>query len=552
MLGAFNLPLKTKTVAQGFLLFAKELKKNRFTFLAPLPLWMFLIGFLTIHHQFQFELGVSGTWSFVAASIILAIVYGLQCFSDETERNTLDFILTRPVSPYGMIMVKYGLSLLVLFGWLVLFRTFLALRLSIIPLPEGIGIEWLYGTLAIVHGMSFLAGLIKKSLERLFMISVMTLFVAGLSYYLWRKVFELVAANYFWPDIPRYLEDFLAKTLPLYLTMLSLATPLVGVIWYLRSRIRLWSFKPAWCLAGIWLGTFLLILGAQKILAPPLWPDQGVQSGDWCAQSGIVLAGPDERRQQSLFKTHPMLYRLTLTRLGKKPRTIYKGINLSRPSFSPDGKTVVFSENGRLRLYDIRTRKTKKLGGGDLPTWSEDGKKIIYAHIIGKNGWGQLFLLNLGNGKKTQLLTSPRFLTGLAWDSSRNRLYMLNYSRELEFLDLKTKKIESCLFENNAQPQLFGIVHPSLKLSRKADLLVIGQVFNQSLRIFALDLKNQKIVLIQEKDDFRLKSNGPILMNDDFSALIYQRFDGSFGYEATYRKVEENHHHHDGENEEDE
>lgn len=551
MIGAFNLPLKTKTFTQGFLLFTKELKKNRFTFLAPLPLWMFLMGFLKIHHQFRFELGASGTWSFIAAAIILAIVYGLQCFSDETERNTLDFILTRPVSPYWMIMVKYGLSLLVLFGWLILFQALLALRLSIIPLPAGIGIAWIYVTLAIVHGMSFLAGLIKKGLERLFIITVMTLFIAGLSYYLWRKVFELVAANYYWPDIPQYLEDFLAKTLPLYLTMLSLATPLVGVIWYLRSRTRLWSFKPAWWLAGIWLGTFLLIMGAQKILAPPLWPDASVQAGDWNAQSGIVLAGPDDRRQRSLFKTHPRLYRLTFTRLGKKPRTIYKGINLSRPSFSPEGKTVIFSENGRLRLYDIRTGKTKKFGRGDLSTWSEDGQKIIYAKIIGKNGWSQLFLLNLHNGEQTRLLTSPRFLTGLAWDSSRNRLYMLNYSRELQCLDLKTKKIQGCLFENNAQPQLFGVVHPSLKLSRKADLLLIGQVFNQVLRIFALDLKSQKIALIQEKDDFRLKSNGPILMNDDFSALIYQRFDGSFGYEATYRKVEENHHHHDGEREED-
>lgn len=549
MLGAFNLSLKTKTFAQGFLLLTKELKKNRFMFLAPLPFWIFLMGFLKIHHQSRLELGPSGTWSFIAAAIILAIVYGLQCFSDETERNTLDFILTRPVSPYWMIMVKYGLSLSILFGWLIIFQAFLALGLSVIPLPAGIGGAWLYVTLAIVHGMSFLAGLIKKGLERLFMITVTTLFIAGLSYYLWRKAFELVAANYFWPDVPQSLEDFLAKTLPFYLTMLSLATPLVGAIWYLRSRIRLWSFKPAWWLAGIWLVTFLLMMGAQKIMAPPLWPDASVQSGDWSAQSGIVLAGPDELRQGSLFKTHPRLYRLTLTRLGKKPRTIYKGINLSSPSFSPDGKTVIFSENGSLRLYDIRTGKVKKFGRGDLSTWSEDGRKIIYAERIGKNGWSRLLLFNLRNGEQTELLKFPRFLTGLAWDSSRNRLYMLNYGRELECLDLKTKKIEGCIFEKNAQPQLFGIVHPSLKLSRKADLLFIGQVFDQVLRILALDLKSRQVVLIQEKDDFRLKSNGPVLMNDDFSALIYQRFDGSFGYEATYRKVEENHHHHEGERE---
>ncbi|HBF39245.1 MAG TPA: hypothetical protein DDW50_18240 [Firmicutes bacterium] len=549
MLAAFNLPLKTGS--QWFLLLIKELKKNRFSFLAPLPLFVFFIGFLKIHHQFQFELGVSGTWSFIVVSIIMAMIYGLQCFSDEADHKTLDFILTRPVSPYLIIMIKYWLSFLVLFGWFILFRIFLALNLTKIPLPDGIGIEWLYLALAIVYGMSFLAGLINKGLERFFVITVMTGLIVGVSYYLWKKVFELAAANYYWPDIPPYLENFLAKTLPLYLTILGLATPFVGAIWYLRSRVRLWNFKPAWGLLGFWLGTFLLIMSAQNILAPPLWPDENVISGDWRDQSGIVLAGPVEWRPQFLNKTHQAICRLTLSRPGHKPRVIYKGINLNAPSFSPDGKTIAFSENGRLQLYDIKSQKIRKFGRGELATWSEDGKKIIYAEKIGQNGLSQLFLLNLHNGQKARLSMPPCNMAGLAWDSLRNHLYIFGFDRELECLDLKTKQVRGRSFEKDVQPQLFGIIHSSLKLSRKADLLLIGQVFDQTLRIFALDLRNGKVTLAQEKDDFRLKTNGPILMNDNFTALIYQRLDGSFGYEATYSKVEESHHHYEGASEED-
>lgn len=537
----------------GFFLIRNEIERNLIAFLLPLPILavMGIYLFLTGNSKIMFH--SHGIWAVIGGCAFLAMVYGLQCFSGDADRKTLDFVISRPVSPILVVSVKYFTSLFWLLLWLLLFQKVLFINLQKLPLPKGMGLEWIFLIILTLHAMSLFSGLLAKGLERFFAVIVMTGIVAYLSYYFWSVLFELIAANYFWFDIPPYLMSLLTRIFPIYLTIISLAVPLTGTLWLLRNKISLKYFSPGKGVIGIWVITFFLLLTVDNFLAPPLRPNKTAKFGDWSQNAGVVLAGPldpkFEFKQLRALENIPC--RLTLSKLGHKPKIIYQGINLTKPRFSPDGKNLLFSENRVLKILNLQNKEIKIIDQGDFGCWSQEGGEVIYARNIGDNLYKLIMIDLLTNAKQT-IIPDPLEISNLLWDSKRNIVYLVGYASEIKVLDLKTKIIKKMVFENEQEPKLFfGLTNPCVVIN-ESGMAALGYLFQDGLKIYSFSHDSEKILLTEEYTNFRLKAEAPVLISTDRQRLIWPRFDGGFGYQATkiyidkeHELAHKHHHHHE-------
>lgn len=524
------------------ILTGNEIKRNAPAWLAPLPVLLGTIWWSSNSEWRPLNLNAAGTWTYILAGIILVMVYGLQSFSSEADRQTLDFILTKPLSPFSIICAKYLPGLAIFFCWLSAFSFLVKPNLDLLNLPKGIGPEWLILVLLTVHAVSFFSGLLARGLERFMVITVLSLVTAAGAYFLWNKIFTLITANFLWFDIPPRLLFFLEKLLPIYLAVLSLLAPLTGVYWSLKSKIRLWRFPPVLRLCGVWLVTLLTVAIAQLLFAPTIWPDRNGKSGDWHPGRGVVLAGMNQTTP-SLEPTGFQSY-LSLTRPGHKPRIIYTGTKISNPRFSADGKYLVFSENGRLKMMDSAKKTTVDIGEGEVATWSEDGMRLITAKKVGPKGLSLLFLVDLKNNGTRQLTSDQFEVTDLIWDCRREKLYIFSFTDQLHCLDLKDNSVKVLDFPEHDQPKFFGVVKPSIRYIKEKHLVFIGQVFARTIKIYHLNLETQAIGFSEEKSDFRILTNGPLLFNQEGTAYLWPRIDGGFVYQSTYYDPDHDHHHH--------
>lgn len=74
------------------------------------------------------------------------------------------------------------------------------------------------------------------------------------------------------------------------------------------------------------------------------------------------------------------------------------------PKYSPDGKRIAWTSGKNIdEIWIMNSDGTNqfKLTQGEKPSWSPDGKKIVYSKAVGDKI--ALFIFELGNGKITQL-----------------------------------------------------------------------------------------------------------------------------------------------------
>ena len=540
----------------SILLIKNEFSHNFLSFILPIPIYLCLLGYILLTGQKPVNIGVNGTWIFITFGILLAMIYGLQCFSGDSDKKTLDFILTRPVSIPNIVLIKYFSGLSVLGIWIYLFWQSIMLDLSQLPLPKGIGPEWIILLILIVYSMSMFSGLLAKGLERFFVVIVLTGAMSYLSYFLWSKLFYLITANYYWYDIPPYQMKFITTYFPLFLTLVSLITAITATIWQLRSRIPVWRFNLAKTTIFLWLLTSIIVFLTEYLLAPPLWPISNAKFGDWHSSKGIVIVNPVESQYEfrRIRQGENVQFQLKLSKLGRKPKTIYAGINLAHPRFSPDGKSILFSEQNILKIINTKNKKIKQLGPGYFGTWSADGTKLIYAKTIGKKGLSSLFIRDLKTGTKKIVTPHHYELADIIWDSQKKQLYLIGFATNIKRLDLSTGKIFEYSYQKEEKPSsYFGFFAPAVTLDNNTHNLFIAQVLQEDLCIYMISPEQEKIELQEKFSNFRLKTGAILLLNNDLTSFLWPRIDGTFGFQATKLYIGKEHalsHHHEHDHDE--
>lgn len=415
---------------------AKEWGQNRAAYLFPLPFLVLAVIYrLSAGHPLSLASGP--TIAMLVGAAVLAMVYGLQGFSGEADRQTLDFVLAKPVAPICLVLLKYFLNTAVYAAWLGLFASCLRLELPELPLARGMNANWLLVGLLTLEAMGFLAGLLTRGTERLLATILLTAASCALCYGIWRRVLGLVEVKYFWPDIPPHLYNLVVGFLPFILLCGILFIPPVFCFWLLRGRPNPLRFRPIWRVALVWLGVWLLAEGSRAALGPSLWPlprdFRFGASGDWHQRAGLVFAGPPTGTRVPL---------LAVGRLGGRVRTIYRGTWVHTPRWSPDGAAIAFVDNGWIKI--LRGGKIRRIARGEHPFWAADGGSLLYAETAGRDRHATGFYRYLlATGRKTAVLRQESRLVGLAWDSRRGRLYLFERDGTLKDVDLQSGKIRS-------------------------------------------------------------------------------------------------------------
>lgn len=557
-------------IHSGLVLFYNELKRNLILFLIPLPVFAILLNVNIFSPGSKIIVGANGTWAYISIGILLAMTYGLQCFSQDADKKTLDFIITRPISLYLIILVKYLTSIGIFLIWSFLIRNQIQLNLSELPLPNGMGEEWILLTFLTIHAISLFSGLLVKGLERFFAIIILTGSMTYLCYQFWVKLFDLLMANYFWYDIPPYQMNFVIKVFPILLAILALITPLIATLWQLKNRIPLQHFTSGKTIIGIWLSIYLLILMAQYLFSPPLWPDGTFKSGDWHDQAGIVTASTVDPSYEDriVLYNEQVKFKLNLTQLGQKPKVLYQGYNLYHPSISPNGKMIAFTEDNILKVMNIKTKEvieiynpksknnlidsitTKQpqrsiLYKPNFAIWGEDSKHLIYVDFLNDNGLSNLYLFHTQKGLLKKINKEPLTVGDLVWDSCENALYIIgnDHDNAITYLNTNSLKQKTYPMPSKIRPStIFSLTGPCV-IDHRTEKILLVMKYLDTIRIYSFDIHNKEFDLVEQYVDERIKPNIPILLNNNLTAFIFPRLDGSFQYKATKFHIDKNHDH---------
>lgn len=533
----------------AWVLVVHEIKRNRLAYLFPLILLFLLYLSSFIFRAITISKSIIGM-SFIGFYTVLAMTYGLLAFSGDQDHKTLDFMISRPIPPYLILGVKYGISGLILLGWYILFQQLFPLHWDSLPLPKGVNEHWLTLLVLTIHAISLLAGLLSKGLERFFMVIVTTSGVAYLCYFVWNQLFQLMTANYYWYDIPPVLMKTLSTGIPLILTVLGLLIPLTVAMWQLRNRLPLSQFRPGQITIAVWLSILIGVGLLEMIFAPVLYPIPTAKYGDWHETSGIIIAKTIDPKYafHRIPDNQQIPCQLLLSKPNRKSRVIYQGNNLMFPRFSPDGKSVVFSEADVLRVIDLKTKHVITIGPGRTGAWSDDGQRIIFNRQIGPQGLSQLYEYHCSNQTLRELTSQTFCVADLLWNPTQNELLIVDFDQSLHHLNLSDLSIHTTPFKDIDESHVvFGITRPIIRLDPENEYLVLGYIMHNSLKIHLYDLHEKEFKFIQEITDFRLKSDAPVFFKPDLSAILWPRIDGGFTYEATKYHVDRDHElsHHD-------
>ncbi|MEP6894855.1 MAG: hypothetical protein ABI986_04525 [Chloroflexota bacterium] len=127
------------------------------------------------------------------------------------------------------------------------------------------------------------------------------------------------------------------------------------------------------------------------------------------------------------------VYRLDLNDGSLDKLTNLIGVD-NAPEISPDGQQLVFMHNSPTKnTYQIMTADRNGGSAGNIsgingwdPTWSPDGKQILFASD--KNGTNQLYTVKLDGSKLTKITNLPAIRGRSDWSPDGN--YIVTYSGE--------------------------------------------------------------------------------------------------------------------------
>jgi ABC-type transport system involved in multi-copper enzyme maturation permease subunit len=520
-------------------LLKKELLQNRDAYAFPLLLAIPLLIYLLLHSDSSLTLSPQATIVVVVAGAILAIVYGLMGLAGESDRKSLDFLLTRPIPPALLVLVKYLVNLGIYLLWVLCFTRLMKLDFSAFPLPKGMAVEWILLSLLVLQSTSFFAGLLVRGSERLVFIALLFSGMAGICYLLWKMIFDLITARYFWFDIPPHIYRILTSIFPTIVLICSLITPLVFVLWLVKGRPPIYKFRPIRRMLFVWLGLFGLCYLAYSTLGPSLWPISfHSHGGDWHPKSGVAVAGVDY-----MARKNPQRY-LGVARIGGKLRPLITGTHIYSPRWSPDGKALAYVDNGTIKVY--RHKKPVVVDTGYYPFWSKDGVSLAYIKMEVDEP-SKVVVKQLDSGRTDILYqTDISQVLGFAWDSDSNRLFLLDRTGYLVDIQTKTDTIHRIKLET---PIHLVMQRPMIVLEPEGKLL-LSTTYEREFYINSYDPESQELKKITSRTGEDLDPVSQTIICLDGKGFLWPRRDGAYEYQGILPPHEHDHgHEHEHEHE---
>lgn len=529
------------------LLYKKEWTQNLILYIFPFPFVIILIG---LRFSGQLSLIPSQMLPIITISVplVLAIAYGLQGFDVEENAQTRDFLLVKPLSVWQIIMEKWFAGFGTVLVWTLGFIFGAQPQLWTWPLLTSVstwvGILLIYAVI-LTYSSSFLAGIWIKGPKKLLVAGGFSLVTFAVFFITWSS----------WTTVLWHssIDPFIAST-TFMLTgvstcILIICVTLLTIVWILRQRPRLQEDKT-------FLSVLLLLLVFPLFsISFNLFQKPALRVAYF---AGMDLFGSDPafwiedglwRPNSSTLAVISSNNALGLTKLGEKPRIIYRGKigqnqKLADLAWSPNGAHLAFRSGTRLFVWFKGQPHPIDIGEGSSPCWSQDSTSLVFAKSVEIrplktiNGTFNLhhielfkadFVKSIAEPYRSLDLESPQWF----WDSKQNAFYtLLSDGHWLNISKKQPKVLRLPQFQPN-EVIITSRLIPDLKNNR---LLISTYSYPKSLLKKNIDFSKVTLrtyIHTLDKAKFILLSESPatkytnIIPNSDFSQALWGR-NGSY------------------------